>query len=241
MTEGEEQLRQRVADLVKLFDVDKRHEFKIFMMGIVNFISEHPSLIDNDDRVVHSFKFRLKDPDHLDKKVIRKIREGKDLNEGNFFSLVTDLAGVRILHLFQEDFGRIDSVIRKRVNDGDWWLGERPRAYTWDPEAASFFQKFDLDVEEKSTAYTSVHYLVRPKQNSPICCEIQVRTLFEEIWGEVDHRLNYPIPSESMACREQLRVLSKITGAGSRLLDSLQRVHEAEKKDRQRGVVVING
>jgi ppGpp synthetase/RelA/SpoT-type nucleotidyltranferase len=60
-----------------------------------------------------------------------------------------------------------------------------------------------------------------------LCCEIQVRTLFEEIWGEVDHQINYPFPSKSIACREQIKVLSKIVGAGSRLLDSLQRVHHA--------------
>jgi GTP pyrophosphokinase len=82
---------------------------------------------------------------------------------------------------------------------------------------------------QKPTAYTSVHYLVSPRPDSSICCEVQVRTLFEEIWGEVDHRINYPKPSESIACREQIQVLSKIVGAGSRLLDSLQRVHQAKQ------------
>jgi len=33
--------------------------------------------------------------------------------------------------------------------------------------------------------YTSVHYLVKPKEESNIICEIQVETLFEEIWGEL--------------------------------------------------------
>jgi putative GTP pyrophosphokinase len=99
--------------------------------------------------------------------------------------------------------------------------------YTWDPEAAEYFKTFDLAVSEKPTSYTSVHYLIRPRKDSPLCCEVQVRTLFEEIWGEVDHQINYPVPSESIACREQIKVLSKIVGAGSRLLDALQRVHQA--------------
>jgi putative GTP pyrophosphokinase len=63
----------------------------------------------------------------------------------------------------------------------------------------------------------------RPRVDSPICCEIQVRTLFEEIWGEVDHALNYPNVSDNLACREQLRVLAKLVGAGSRLVDSIFR------------------
>ncbi|MFJ1306871.1 hypothetical protein [Agrobacterium sp. P15N1-A] len=130
-----------------------------------------------------------------------------------------------MLHLFQEDFTAIDALIRRKVDeDGDWVFGERPKAYTWDPEAATFFRTFDLEVAEKSTSYTSVHYLVRPRADSPLCCEIQVRTLFEEIWGEVDHQINYPIPTESVSLREQIKVLSKIVGAGSRLLDALKRV-----------------
>jgi hypothetical protein len=40
--------------------------------------------------------------------------------------------------------------------------------------------------------------------------------------------MNYPTPSENMACKEQIRVLAKLVGAGSRLLDSLHRVHFAD-------------
>lgn len=216
--------------LIKLYDEDRLHQLEVFMDGIVKYIGSHPSLSRSKERIVHSFKSRLKDSGHLREKIIRKLESGRKINEENFFQQITDLAGVRILHLFQEDFGKIDEVVRRRVAEGDWWLAEQPKAYTWDPEAAEYFRKFNLNVQEKSTAYTSVHYLIRPKENSPICCELQVRTLFEEIWGEVDHKINYPVQIESIACREQLRVLSKIVGAGSRLLDSLQRVYDAESK-----------
>lgn len=171
--------------------------------------------------IVHSYKSRLKDKDHL---------RDKDINESNFFIELTDLAGVRILHLFQQDFDAIDKVIRQKVDEGDWIFGEKPKAFTWDPEAAAYFGNFDLDVSEKPTSYTSVHYLIKPPQKSPLCCEIQVRTLFEEIWGEVDHRINYPSPTRSIACKEQIKVLSKICGAGSRLLDALQRVHALDSE-----------
>jgi ppGpp synthetase/RelA/SpoT-type nucleotidyltranferase len=51
--------------------------------------------------------------------------------------------------------------------------------------------------------------------------EIQVRTLMEEVWGEVDHTMNYPYPVESLACREQLKVLARVTSSASRLVDSI--------------------
>ncbi len=203
------------------------HDLKLFMYVVERYIGENPSLVANGHRLVHSFKSRLKDPDHLRAKILRKAAEGKFITIDDFCSKVTDLAGVRILHLFQENFSDIDAVIRKKVDDGDWFFSERPKAYTWDPEAAAYFKEFNLDVLEKPTSYTSIHYLVKPRKDSQLCCEIQVRTLFEEIWGEVDHQINYPVPTNEISLREQIKVLSKIVGAGSRLLDSLKRVQQA--------------
>ena len=54
----------------------------------------------------------------------------------------------------------------------------------------------------------------KPKHDSYVCCEIQVRTLFEEIWGEIDHSINYPESTQSKTCKEQLRVLSKLVSTG---------------------------
>ena len=206
-----------------------RHNLRIFMDGIASYIGTHPQLILTGKEIVHSYKSRLKDREHLRAKLIKKAAAGREINEDNFFGQITDLAGVRILHLYQDNFSEIDGVIRQKITDGDWVLHEQPKAYTWDPEAAEYFKKFDLEVVEKITSYTSVHYSVRPRLDSPLCCEVQVRTLFEEIWGEVDHRINYPEPSENVACREPIKVLSKIVGAGSRLLDSLQRVQQNGK------------
>jgi putative GTP pyrophosphokinase len=201
---------------------DISHDLKNFMAGVVSWLAEHPRL-NAKRRIIHSHKARLKDVESFKKKIARKVAAGRQITPENLTSQITDLAGVRILHLFQEDFAVIDEVIRGRVAAGDWALGEQPRVYTWDPETAKYFGRFDLLVEQKESAYTSVHYLLRPRADSPWCCEVQVRTLFEEIWGEVDHLINYPITSEDVACREQLLVLSKVVGAGSRLLDSIYR------------------
>jgi len=63
--------------------------------------------------------------------------------------------------------------------------------------------------------------VVKPQAGSPLTCEIQVRTLFEEAWGEIDHALNYPRATEILACKEQLRVLAKLASTGTRLADSI--------------------
>jgi len=37
----------------------------------------------------------------------------------------------------------------------------------------------------------------------------------------VGHALNYPAPTDSVACREQLKVLARVTSSSSRLVDSI--------------------
>jgi putative GTP pyrophosphokinase len=115
------------------------------------------------------------------------------------------------------------------VTGQHWYLAEPPKAYTWDPEYKSFFEKFSISTKIKESFYTSVHYIVKPNVDSIVTCEIQVRSLFEEIWGEVDHDLNYPIPSKSTSCREQLKVLAKLVGAGTKLVDSIYSTNIADQ------------
>ncbi|MFR8768448.1 MAG: hypothetical protein ACLVGF_12035 [Eubacterium sp.] len=92
---------------------------------------------------------------------------------------------------------------------------------------SSVYQGDNLGIRTiRDTYYTSVHYVIKPNNElSNITCEIQVRTLFEEIWGEIDHTINYPHPTEIIACKEQLRVLAKLVSTGTRLADSIFRTY----------------
>jgi len=205
----------------------KEHELKIFMDGVAQWFATNPRLWKGDFAIIHSVKSRLKDKEHLRDKLCRKWDDSAPITGENLFEKVTDLAGVRVLHLHQDQFDRIHTEVLRKINElKDWHLNEPPKAYTWDPESKQFFEKLGVSVHLKESFYTSVHYVVRPRSDSPICCEIQVRTLFEEIWGEVDHTLKYPEKALNLSCREQLLVLAKLVGAGSRLVDSIFRSSE---------------
>jgi ppGpp synthetase/RelA/SpoT-type nucleotidyltranferase len=214
---------ESIAAALAAFD-DKKHEISLFMDGVSKWFTTHPKLQKTGLPTVHSVKMRLKDRDHLLEKINRKWSDETPIGPENLFQKVTDLAGVRVLHLYQDQFPIIHGEILEKVNGlKDWYLPEAPKAYTWDPESRKFYEDIGINVQVKESFYTSVHYVVRPREDSPICCEIQVRTLFEEIWGEVDHALNYPNPTTNVSCGEQLRVLAKLVGAGSRLVDAIFR------------------
>lgn len=208
----------------KLFDYEQ------FLAGILVFFQKHPALNKKPYPIIHSIKSRLKDPDHLEDKLHRNLKKGVVITKQNLFTSITDFIGVRVLHLYQDQFEPIHVAINEKVANGDWLFVEPPKAYTWDPESVLFYNNLGIKTELKETYYTSIHYLVKPNNQNSICCEIQVRTLFEEIWGEIDHTINYPHPTDSVACKEQLRVLAKLVSTGTRLADSIFRSHTDHEK-----------
>lgn len=143
---------------------------------------------------VHSVRWRVKDTQHLLAKIVRKKLEPKknrayvNINQESYTRIITDLIGVRALHLFKDDSVKIDSQIQ------DTWDVTESIIYTRkgdsvSPELAQAIRK----TQEHSKGYRSVHYIIKTKpQKFQIYAEIQVRTLFEEGWSEIDHTVRYP-------------------------------------------------
>lgn len=203
--------------------LSNKHHLSAFASSIQGFFVHHPELSNGSSPVIHSIRSRMKDEAHLREKLVRKRAAGRLIEPSTMLTQITDLAGIRLLHLYQTEFAKIHHVIRSQLDRGDWCLHEEPVAYTWDPECTGFFEGLGLTTKVKESFYTSIHYVLKPRSDSTLCCELQVRTLFEEAWGEIDHGINYPHPTNVETCREQLRVLSKLVGAATRLADSIYR------------------
>lgn len=217
-------MEDNIAEVLRFYE-EKRSLIEPLLRGVETFFRTNRRL----QPYIHTVKTRMKDPSHLEDKIRRKADEGKLITKDNLFTTVTDLAGVRVLHLYPKQFDVIHEEIMKAIDvDGQWKLHEQPVANTWDPESAKHFEGLGLKTVVRDTYYTSIHYVVRPNNqidNAP-CCEIQVRTLFEEIWGEIDHHINYPHPTDILACKEQLRVLAKLVSTGTRLADAIYNCYE---------------
>jgi len=204
---------------------NRRDEVELFRRQVADFFLTSRLLHDEPLPAVHSVKSRVKNIDHLRGKIKRKWVDGP-IDATNFFSRINDAAGVRVLHLHSRQFEVIHRATMAHIAQGYWHLEEPPVAYSWDPEATAFFKGLGLRAETRETYYTSIHYVVKPQEKVDLTCEIQVRTLFEEVWGEIDHALNYPSPTTSVSCKEQLRVLAKLASTGTRLADSIFAIHQ---------------
>lgn len=210
----------------------KKDEIDLFRKQVVGFFEVLSQPNSNNLPLVHSVKSRLKDASHLEEKIRRKWPDGV-ITVDSLLKDINDLAGVRILHLHTAQFSEIHAAILDHIEQGYWVLGERPVAYSWDPETTTYFRNLGLKAVQRETYYTSVHYIVKPHKKTDLTCEIQVRTLFEEVWGEIDHALNYPEPTKVMGCKEQLRVLAKLASTGTRLADSIFKIAPGKAKLRR--------
>ena len=102
-------------------------------------------------------------------------------------------------------------------------MTEGPIAKTWDDESRNFYAAVGMKSESSKTQYTSVHYVFDAQNDFKSTFEIQVRTLAEELWGEVDHKINYPHRHTAIACTEQIAVLARVTASCTRLVDAIFR------------------
>ena len=213
---------KRVDALVEHY-LANREKFNTILYQLSGYVAASRVLNNH----VHSTKQRTKDPGHVRSKLVRKLLKSKtspepfDISQENLFKQVNDLAGFRILHLHTRQVKDIHDELISIFDEQRWILVEGPIAKTWDDESRGYFRALGWETEVSESMYTSVHYVVQPNSRSELTCELQVRTLMEEVWGEVDHTINYPVKSSSQSCREQIKVLARLTSSCSRLVDSI--------------------
>lgn len=159
---------------------------------------------------VHSLGYRVKKVTHLIEKIIRKnskyLKQGKAISLGNYSEYINDLMGIRVLLLFKEDWNGVHDFLMKAYGND---LAEDPFAYVRKGDNCDLYTgKVDI-IDEKP--YRSVHYLIRDKETQ-LCIEVQVRTLFEEAWSEVDHKLRYPYNLSNEMIASYLEIMNRAAG-----------------------------
>ena len=186
---------------------------------------------------VHSIKARLKDPEHLIEKIIRQKQEdpGLEITTENFRTVITDVIGLRALHLFKEDWELVHENIIK-----SWEIKSKPVANIREgdqKEITRLFQKKGCEVKKHPFGYRSVHYLIVSKPvKEEIIAEIQVRTIFEEGWSEIDHLIRYPYMKANPILEQYLVLFNRLAGSADEMgsyikyLDSALRFRELEFK-----------
>ncbi len=206
-------------DLVAIFKdfknslVEFNHQAEFIFKKIISF------------KDVHSCKFRVKDPEHLIEKIIRKNLISEDqINLSNYRDKLHDLIGLRAIHLYKEDWENIDSQIKKRWGDR---LHGKPVANIREGDNNEFIKLFEQTgglIKKHQYGYRSIHYILTFEGDNQhkFYAELQVRTIFEEGWSEIDHDIRYPYQQENPLYKEYLGILNRLAGASDEMATMLK-------------------
>ena len=175
-------------------------EYKVKLEALLKKLNDRkPSLICN----VYG---RVKDPEHLIAKIIRKIvidnsYKYMNLTKENYVHKCTDLIGIRVLILKKEDWKIAHDHIISCFKDEI----ENPVAYICYGDRCVFDEKI-IRVDYSNKGYRSQHYIYK---EDDAYFEIQVRTLAEEVYGEYDHAIRYPNRRDNRFLLRYSRMVSK--------------------------------
>lgn len=180
---------------------------------------------------VHSVKTRVKEGEHLIEKIIRKTKDRRKKYGENFnFTIenykeeITDLLGIRVIHIFKEDWEKIHYFI------SDMWKVNEIVANIREGDNTKTFEELGIEVCSRLSGYRSVHYLVESYPTSQkVISEIQVRTIFEEGYGEVDHQLRYSLRGIPEVLEQNLMLLNRIAGSSDEMASLINMLSKSFK------------
>jgi len=134
----------------------------------------------------------------------------------NYRNEITDLIGIRALHLFKEDWLSVHDYIKDT-----WELSESPVAYVRSGDSEKiieYYRQNGCEVREHRFGYRSVHYLISSSPDRErYVIEIQARTVFEEAWGEIDHVMSYPYTQDNELLVRLSSILNRLAANADEL------------------------
>ena len=212
----EEIIKENNIDIEVLKDIYNDFvDYEVSYENQADFISN----ILRSQPMIHSVKSRIKDPDRLIEKIIRKtedrkLKYGKDFQFTleNYKNEINDLIGIRVIHIFKDQWQDIHEFITKT------WKVIEVTANVREGDNTKKFEELDIEVRSRISGYRSVHYLVEfYPTNEKVIAEIQVRTIFEEGYGEIDHRLRYSHVEIPEILKSNLLLFNRIAGSADEM------------------------
>lgn len=170
---------------------------------------------------VHSVDFRAKEPASLGRKAAIPSESNPNIPKYKKpLEEITDLAGVRVITYFPSTLDVVDIVIRSEF------------------DVIEFSNKGEILIVQDKFGYQSIHYLVKINSKREglseyqrykgKIVEIQVRTILQHAWAEIEHDIQYKssfsIPKE---IRRRFHALAGMLEIADREFQSIQEVDKS--------------
>lgn len=200
---------------------------------------------------VHLSTSRVKTIDSIIRKIITKRHEKyysktspyAALTENNYQDALTDLVGVRVILSYRGDWQEVHEELlglfplkEKSLysggllphENGETFMAEWPKAYYAYGDDTSAYLEKDVVPSLHPKGYRSVHYTISFLETY---IELQVRTIYDEAWSDVDHRYVYKQdanPSND-ALMELSGLLCQLTNLSNDIGEQMRAIYDGQK------------
>lgn len=176
------------------------------------------NMLIRDSVHTHQISFRIKDMESLSNKLVRKNYKYDSIDQ------ITDILGLRIILYFEDDIYKVEEIIKSQ--------------FTVDEKNSMDKRSFDED----RFGYRSLHYIVSLDEKrltlpeyslfSNMKFEIQIRSILQHSWAEIEHDIGYKgvdeIPSKAKRTFYRLAALLEQADIEFVKLKSELNSHESE-------------
>lgn len=172
-------------------------QYKLYKSFTFEVEHQLQKILEVEGIVCNAITSRLKERESLSEKIDRKDDKYASLEE------ITDIAGVRVITYYEEDVDRVAEIVEQE--------------FAVDKENSIDKRKA---MEPDRFGYCSVHYVIamsperlkhrENKNYNGLKCEIQIRSVLQHAWAEIEHDLGYK--SEKTIPQKIRRNFSRLAG-----------------------------
>ena len=193
-------MKKRQKEAILIAFLQEKEKYKRLAAYIVDLILDDPS---SPKESLHTIIYRLKDELRLIEKItkhnIARLEKGlPPITKKNYQECIGDLLGVRIICLRLSDIGKIETYLKLLSEENILHFIQGP------DQKKSFIlplapdQSIEDGTDHRYTGYSSIHYQIQlgencdaPPELKTLQVELQLRTILEEAWSEIDHKYRY--------------------------------------------------
>ncbi len=148
---------------------------------------------------IYTIKYRIKDVERMLEKLGQKGSKAK-ITVDNFAKKVPDILGLRIVCLRLSDVEKVERFLGSLRKEEKLVFVKGPVKKQTFVLPVNPGEGVPKDIDLQYSGYSSIHYVIklgkalRPTgELKSVLAELQVRTILEEAWGEIDHKYRYEI------------------------------------------------
>jgi ppGpp synthetase/RelA/SpoT-type nucleotidyltranferase len=187
---------QKEAILISF--LNKKDKYKRLAEHIVQLMKNDPLM---PKESLHTIIYRIKNESRLIEKIIKLNQKTDDsplILEQNYQERINDLLGVRMICLRLSDVENVEAYLKLLSEDNILTFLNGPEYKRSFILPANPGDALPEVIDLRYTGYSSIHYQIKlgqnadaPKELKDIQFELQLRTILEEAWSEIDHKYRY--------------------------------------------------